>query len=403
MLNDKQIKALKPKEKVFSLVDGLGLSIQVEPSGSKLWRFRFTFEGKQKLMSLGKYPDVSLLQARDRLQESRKLVASGINPTVHKKAVKEAIVQAQTNNFESVAREWFEFWSINKSPRHAGYVIRRLESDVFPFIGNRPAHEIQPVELVALTKKMCERKAFDLAYRVFSNIGQIYGWAITNGKAQRNPIRDIKPCDIIPQCKHVNYARIEESELPQLVRDIEDYQGRPLTRLAMMLMLNTFVRTSELIGARAEDFDLDVKRQWRIPARVENEKGVKTYGMKMESTHIVPLSRQVIDIVKRIQKNNNNNENLFPSVKGDGKVMSNNTILKALSTMGYKGVMTGHGFRGLASTVLHEQGYDHSHIEIQLAHSSRDEVSAAYNHALYLIPRAKMMQDWSDYLDKIKN
>jgi integrase len=167
-------------------------------------------------------------------------------------------------------------------------------------------------------------------------------------------------------------------------------------------MYNTFVRTSELIGARWQDFDME-KKQWKIPARIDDENGNKIYGMKMDSDHIVPLSKQVLSILERIRAISGENELLFPSTKGEGKSMSNNTILKALERMGYKGKMTGHGFRGLASTILHEQGYDHAHIELQLAHTERNAVSAAYNHALYISQRSKMMQDWSNYLDSLSN
>lgn len=400
MLNDTQLKALKPKEKVYNVTDSLGLSIQVETTGSKLWRFRYQFENKPKLISFGKYPDVSLLQARERRDEARKLVANGIDPSQHRKEVKTARHEAQANSFKQVSEEWYEHWQQDKHGRHADYVMRRLETDVFPAIGNRAISQIQAPEIVGVIKAIAGRGALDIAKRCHQTIGQIFRFAIAHGKAMRNPATDINPGDIIPPRRKENYARISEADLPKLIRAIHDYSGTPITRLAMLLMYNTFVRTSELIGARWQDFDLD-KNQWKIPARIDDENGNKIYGMKMDSDHIVPLSKQVLSTLERIRAISGDNKLLFPSTKGEGKSMSNNTILKALERMGYKGKMTGHGFRGLASTILHEQGYDHAHIELQLAHSERNAVSAAYNHALYLPQRAKMMQDWSNYLDSL--
>jgi integrase len=402
MLNDTQLKALKPKEKVYNVTDSLGLSVQVETTGSKLWRFRYQFENKPKLISLGKYPDISLLQARERRDEARKLVANGIDPSKNRKEVKSARLEAQANSFKQVSEEWYAHWQQDKHGRHADYVMRRLEADVFPVIGNRAISQIQAPEIVAVIKAIAGRGALDIAKRCHQTIGQIFRFAIAHGKATRNPATDINPGDIIPPRRKENYARINEADLPELIRSIHDYSGTPITRLAMLLMYNTFVRTSELIGARWQDFDLN-KNQWKIPARIEDENGNKIYGMKMDSDHIVPLSKQALSILERIRAISGENELLFPSTKGEGKSMSNNTILKALERMGYKRRMTGHGFRGLASTILHEQGYNHAHIELQLAHTERNTVSAAYNHALYLPQRTKMMQEWSDYLDSLMN
>ncbi len=400
MLNDTQLKALKPKNKVYNITDSLGLSIQVETTGSKLWRFRYQYENKPKLISFGKYPDISLLEARQRRDDARKLVANGIDPSQHRKDVKTAKIQAQENSFEKVAKLWHDHWKQDKHHRHIDYVWRRLEIDVFPEIGNRPTHEIQAPEVVAVVRKICDRKAYDIAKRVHGSMDQIFRYAIAHGHAPRNPASDIRPSDIIPPRKKKNFARISEANLPQLIRDINDYSGSPLTRLAMLLMLSVFLRTSELIGARWQDFDFSIN-QWKIPGRVEDEKGKKIYGMKMGEPHIIPLSRQVLSILERIKKISGEGALLFPSTKGEGKSMSNNTILKALERMGYKGDMTGHGFRGIASTILHEQDYNHKHVEVQLAHCERNTVSGAYNYAEYLPQRAKMMQEWSDYLDSL--
>jgi integrase len=217
--------------------------------------------------------------------------------------------------------------------------------------------------------------------------GQVFRYAIAHGMAERNPAGDVKPSDILPSRRQTNYARIDAKELPALLRAIEAYQGTPVTRLAIKLLALTFVRTGELIAARWDEFDLQAG-QWRIPAE----------RMKMRTEHIVPLSLQAIQILQVLYSITGHSKLLFPGERNHGKPMSNNTILKALERMGYKGRMTGHGFRGLASTILHEQGFDHAYIELQLAHQERNAVSAAYNHATYLKQRAKIMQWWSDYL-----
>jgi len=292
------------------------------------------------------------------------------------------------DSFEAVARKWWDSWKAARSGRHADYVKRRLESDVFPIIGHRPIAELGAAELVAMMKRIEERGALDIAKRSMQTCGQVFRYAIAHGKASRNPAADVRPSDVLPARKKKNYARVDGKELPELLRKIEVYQGASITRAALKLMAMTFVRTSELIGARWPEFDLDAAR-WDIPAE----------RMKMKTPHIVPLSIQAVTLLRALHTSTGGRAMLFPGERDPKKPMSNNTILKALERMGYKGRMTGHGFRGIASTLLHEQGFEHSHIELQLAHQERDAVSASYNHALYLGQRARMMQSWSDYLD----
>lgn len=390
MLTDTRVKTAKPREKVYKLTDERGLHLSVYPNGSKLWHLRYRIEGKERTASLGKYPEVSLAEAREKRDQMRKLIANDIDPVQSQKADKEAKKLAQTNSFEAVARTWFEGWKAARSPRHADYVIRRLEADVFPLIGSRPVSEIQAPELVKMMKAIQRRGALDIAKRCYQMTGQVFRHAIAHGIAERNPAVDVKPSDILPSRRQTNYARVEAKELPALLRAIEAYQGTPVTRLAIKLLALTFVRTSELIGARWDEFDLQA-RQWRIPAE----------RMKMRTEHIVPLSLQAIQVLQILHSITGKSELLFPGERNHGKPMSNNTILKALERMNYKGRMTGHGFRGLASTILHEQGFDHAHIELQLAHQERNAVSAAYNHATYLKQRAKMMQWWGDYLEHV--
>ena len=387
-LTETAIKKIKPSEKPFKLSDGKGLYLLVNPTGTKLWRWKYRVLDKEKVMPLGAYPDVSLAQARESMGNARKLHAAGDDPMAIRKSNKVATRTAAENSFETVARLWWAHWKPARSEQHAGQVMRRFEVNVFPKIGARPVSEIQAPELVAMLKAIEARGVNDLAKRALQTSSQVFRYAIAHGLAQRNPASDIKPSDVIASRKKQNLARIDGKELPDLLRHIDAYKGAAITRLAMRLMAMTFVRTTELIGARWAEFDLELAR-WDIPAE----------RMKMKTPHIVPLSAQAVNLLRTLQLITGHSLLLFPGERDHEKPMSNNTILKALDRMGYKGRMTGHGFRGVASTLLHEMGFDHAHIELQLAHQERDSVSAAYNHATYLTQRAKMMQDWSDYLD----
>jgi integrase len=384
-LTDVQIKRVKPRTKPYKVSDGAGLFLWVTPSGGKIWRWTYRHEGKAKLMTFGKYPDISLAQARERHAEARKLLATAIDPMAQRKAKKTAV----ENSFQNIAMLWQEHWQHGKSPRHVDYVKRRMEADILPSLGARPIEEIGAPELVAMTKAIEKRGAHDIAKRALETTGQVFRYAIAHGYAKRNPASEIRPSDILKSTRKVNYARVDAKELPGLLRSIEVYPGTHVTRLAMKLMTFTFVRTSELIGAKWEEFDIEAGR-WNIPAE----------RMKMRTPHIVPLAKQAGETLEILRSLSGESEWLFPGDRNAKKSMSNNTILKALERMGYKGRMTGHGFRGLASTILHEQGYPHEHIELQLAHAPRNAVSAAYNHALYLEPRSRMMQDWADFLEQ---
>ncbi len=386
-LTDTKISKAKPTDKPQKMGDGKGLYLLINPTGSKLWRWKYRVDGKEKLMTLGSYPELSLAQARVRHEDERRLLRVGTDPMAQRKAVKQARQIAADNSFATVAALWWKSWSAARSVRHAEYVLRRLNDDVFPVIGARPVAEIEAPELVRMIKLIEKRGALDIAKRALQTTGQVFRYAIAHGLASRNPAVDIKPGDVLASRKRENYARLDAKELPELLRRIDAYQGAPTTRMAMKLMSMTFVRTSELIGARWQEFDLDAGR-WDIPAS----------RMKMKTPHIVPLSMQAVEVLRTLALLTGERELLFPGERDHEKCMSNNTILKALDRMGYKHRMTGHGFRGIASTVLHEMGFDHAHIEIQLAHQERNSVSASYNHATYLTPRSTMMQSWSDYL-----
>jgi integrase len=388
-LTDTETKRAKAAEKAYSMGDGGGLYLWVKPTGGKLWRWSYRFEGKEKLMSFGKYPDVSLALARDRHAESRKLLDTGIDPMAQRKIEKKVLKVSSENSFQSITTQWLEHWQVGKSPRHVDSVRRRMAADILPCLGARPIAEIEAPELVAMANAIQDRGARDIAKRALETVGQVFRFGIAHGFAKRNPATEIRPSDILKSIPKTNYARIDAKELPTLLRRIEIYEGKQVTRLAMKLMAVTFVRTSELIGAKWAEFDLENAR-WDIPAE----------RMKMRTPHIVPLARQALEVLEMLRELSVNSELLFPGDLNAAQPMSNNTILAALARMGFKGRMTGHGFRGLASTILHEQGYAHDHIELQLAHAPRNAVSAAYNHALYLEPRARMMQDWADFLER---
>ena len=262
---------------------------------------------------------------------------------------------------------------------------------MLPSIGRVPVDDLTAAQVRDCVKAIEARGALDIAKRQLQKCSQIMRYAVAHDLASRNPVADVQPSDILPARKKRNYSRVDAGDLPQLLRDMDSYTGGEHTRLALQFMALTFVRTSELIGARWDEFDIDAAR-WNIPAE----------RMKMRSPHIVPLSTQALAVLRQLQAISYGRDFVFPADTGKPTHMSNNTILYALYRMGYRGRMTGHGFRGVASTILHEQGWPHAHIELQLAHQERDAVSAAYNHALYLAQRAEMMQAWGDHLDALR-
>lgn len=395
-LTDLAVKGAKPKDKPYKMGDAGGLYLYVTLAGGKLWRLAYRFDGKQKTLAVGAYPDVSLASARERRDAARKLIASEppIDPSDARKTAKAKNEANKNNTFELWAGKWWQHWQAGKSERHAGYVKRRLELDVYPVIGSRPINDITAYEIVDTIKAIAARGALDIAKRSHQTIGQVFRHAIAHGKEShttRNPASEVKPSDIIETRAQVNYARVGVDELPKLLRAIDNSASTPVTRFAIRLIALTFVRTSELIGARWGEFDLDAGL-WRIPPE----------RMKKKTPHIVPLSTQVIEIINMLKELTGNGEFLFPNQNDRRKTMSNNTILKALEVMGYKGRMTGHGFRGIASTQLNEMEYDEKHIEIQLAHLVGNATQRAYDHAKHIPARTVMMQAWADYLDELK-
>ena len=390
-LTDVAARNTKPGERPQKLFDGHGLYLLVQPQGTKLWRLKYRFAGKEKLLSFGSYPEVSLKEARQKRDRAREQLRNGDDPSQLRKEAKATQLLAATSAYEAIARAWHQRWKTGKNLKHAAGVLSRLERDVFPSVGSKPFESVTAAQLVACALAIEARGAPEYAKRALQTAAQIGRYAVAHSIAARNAAADIKPADVLKPMKKVNYPRLDAAEVPQLLQRIEAYEGSPYTRGALRLMALTFVRTGELVGARWDEFDFGAA-QWRIPAE----------RMKMKTPHIVPLSRQAIAVLKELQPLRNLSTLVFPGERDHDKPMSNNTILFALYRMGYHSRMTGHGFRGVASTVLHELGHQHDLIELQLAHQERNAVSAAYNHATYLPQRAKMMQAWADHLDALK-
>jgi integrase len=374
------------------LADGQGMYLEVTPAGGKYWRLKYRLDGKEKVLALGVYPAVTLAQARKAREDARQTLSGGNDPLRVKRKIKVDQATARANTFEVVARQWWEGWRGTKTPRHADYVLRRLEADVFKKLGREPIGDLKASDFAAMARDVADRGALDIAQRLLQTSGQILRFAVARDYIERSPLTGLKPSDAeLPARRKQNYARLDAKEMSKLLLSIEGYRGTPPTRLAMKLMALTFVRTGELINAPWSEFDLD-KAEWRIPEE----------RMKMRTPHIVPLSPQAVEVLRTLHVQTGRNKLLFPGERDHEKPMSNNTILKALERMGFKGRMTGHGFRGVASTQLHEMGFPHHIIELQLAHQERNAVSASYNHAMHLAERRDMMNQWAAHLDAMR-
>jgi integrase len=394
-LTIREIENARCSGKPYKLADGGGLCLFVAPTGAKLWRWRYRFDGKEKTMSFGEYPLIGLKDARELHFAARKVLATGVDPMAERKAEGaakqrelEASQREAASSFENVARNWWAWWSIGKSPRHAETVMNRLEADVFPVIGHFFVDDISPRHIREILLTVETRGASDVAKRAHQTIGQIFRFAIARDLGSRNPAAEFKPRDILAATTSENFARVDEKDLPELLERMDNYNGDALTRFGLKLLAYCFPRTSELIEAPWTEFNLD-KARWEIPAE----------RMKMKTPHIIPLSRQAVEILRALKLLSGNGKLVFPGAKDKKTPMSNNTLLYALYRLGYEGRMTGHGFRGLASTILNENDFDDEHVDLQLAHMKRNKVSAAYNHAKYLKQRTEMMQWWADYLD----
>lgn len=390
-LTDAALRTAKPGEKPFKISDERGLYLLVAPSGGKLWRFDYRFAGKRKTISLGSYPDVALKQARERRDEARRLIADGVDPSENRKAAKSASTERAANSFEVIAREWFERMRPTWVASHSEKIIRRLERDIFPWLGSKGISDISAPELLGTIRKIEDRGRLETAHRALQNCGQIFRYAIATGRALRDPSAELRGA--LPPVRETHFASITNpEEVGALLRAIDGFTGTFIVKAALKLSPLVFVRPGELRRARWEEIDLDTK-EWRY------------FVTKTRSEHLVPLSTQAVAILQDLHPLTGRNQWVFPGMRDHQKPMSEAAINAALRRMGYdtKTEITGHGFRAMARTILHEELHIKPEIiEHQLAHRVPDALGTAYNRTKFLKERRSMMQQWADYLDRIK-
>lgn len=385
-LTDATVKTAKAGKKTRKISDGHGLFIQINPSGTKYWRYSYRFHDKQKTLAIGVYPDTSLAVARKLHQQAREQLAAGQDPAAERKAAKITAQDANKNTFEAVAREWIGKKAHEWSADHTKRVLHSLETDIFPFVGSHPIADIDAPELLRTLRRIENRGALETLSKVKQRCGAVFRYGIATGRCDRDVSADLKGA--FATRKSVSHAALAETDLPEFFQALASYDGDGRTALALELILLTMVRTAELREATWGEFDLP-GATWRIPAE----------RMKMDEQHIVPLSQQALAILAQLQPGAGL---VLPSLVKPSIPISENTLLFALYRMGYHGRATVHGLRGTASTILNEQGWRADVIERQLAHGEHDNVRAAYNHAQYLDERRLMMQHWADYLDGLK-
>lgn len=384
-----QIRRAKPEAKAYTLGDGQGLSLLIEPNGSKSWRFRYRFAGKPKMISLGVYPTITLADARSRRDDARKLVAEGKNPSEVRKEQKIALQTESESAFEKIATEWHQMKSAKWSEGYASDIMEAFQNDIFPYVGTRPIGEIKPLELLNVLRKIEKRGALEKMRKVRQRCSEVFRYAIATGRAEFNPAADLSSALDVHQSNHFPFLKADE--IPDFLRALDGYTGSKLVQIATKLLMITGVRTIELRAALWSEFDLD-NAIWEIPAE----------RMKMRRAHLVPLSTQALDLLNELKIMSGNYRYVFPGRNDPNKPMSEASINQTIKRLGYDGKLTGHGFRHMMSTLLHEKGFDSVWIETQLAHVDKNSIRGTYNHALYIERRANMLQWYSDYLWNVK-
>ena len=387
-----EVKQAKPGDKDRKLADGGGLFLLITRSGAKYWRYKYRYVGREKLLALGIYPDVSLADARKRHQAARERLAQGIDPSEVRKVEKLTRHQAAAESFEAIAREWFATKQRNKSEGHRKRTERMLEKDLFPHLGARPITAITAPELLAVLRNVEGRGAIDIAHRARQVAGRVFRYAVATGRAERDPTGDLRDALKPRHAKH-RAAITEATEVGHLLVAIDGFQGTPVVKAALQLSALLFQRPGEIRAMEWSEINWEAQR-WELPAA----------RMKMEQPHIVPLSRQAQDILRELQRLTGRGRFVFPNARGGSRSLSENGVRTALRTMSYDNdTMTPHGFRAMARTLLDEVlGYRVDWIEHQLAHAVRDANGRGYNRTAHLAGRAEMMQGWADYLDKLK-
>lgn len=391
-LTDTKVRNAKPQANEVKFFDGGGLFLLVTPSGGKLWRLKYRFEGKERQLTFGSYPEVSLATARLKRDTAREQIAAGIDPGEVRKAKKAAKVTQEENSFEVVAREWHKKFSSTWTDGHAVTIMSRMERDLFPWLGAKPIGEIRAPELLAALRRVESRGALETAHRIRTIAGQVFRYAVATGRAERDPAADLRGA-LPPTSKNHHAAITEPKEVAALLRAIDGYQGGFVVKCALQLAPLVFVRPGELRQAEWAEIDLDAA-EWNIPAE----------RMKMKVAHLVPLPAQALAILRELNGLTGNSRYVFPSGRSFVRPMSNNAVNAALRRMGFeKDEMTGHGFRAMARTILDEVlQIRPDYIEHQLAHAVRDPNGRAYNRTAHLAERRKMMQTWADYLEQLK-
>lgn len=390
-LTNTAIKNTKPRDKAYKLFDGAGLYLEISPKGGKWWRLKYRYNGKEKRISLGVYPDISLKKARERRSDMRKLLTDNIDPSTHRQALKASRVEEQANSFEVVAREWLARYASKWSESHSKRLLRSLEKDIFPWLGATPITEITAPKLLGALQRIEQRGAIETAHRALSNCSQIFRYAIATGRSESDTAADLRGA-LSPVQKDHFAAIVEPEKVGALLRSFDQYQGSFIVQCALKLAPLVFVRPGELRQAKWADIDLE-QAEWRYLVT------------KTKTDHIVPLSTQAVQILQELHPLTQNSEYVFPSARSNKRPMSDNAILSALRRLGIaKDEMTGHGFRAMARTILDEVlKVRPDYIEHQLAHAVRDPNGRAYNRTAFLPERKQMMQDWADYLDGLKN
>ncbi|MEQ4694556.1 tyrosine-type recombinase/integrase [Providencia manganoxydans] len=389
-LTVKQIDSSKPKEKNYKLSDGGGLYLLVKTNGGRYWRLKYRIDGKEKLLAIGIYPTVTLADARRKRDDAKRLLADGIDPNQQRKEQKQASKIDSVNTFKNIALEWYEGRKDRWSVGYRDDMMDAFEKDVFPYIGNRPIAEIKPMELLEVLSIMEKRGATEKLKKVRQRCGEVWKYAIITGRAEYNPAPDLASA-FVPH-KREHYAHLSVSELPEFLSSIDKYMGSQIVRVALRVLILTGVRPGELRKAEWSEINFDTG-VWEIPAE----------KMKMRRPHIVPLSEQVIDLLKQIHPISGSYQYIFPSRTDYRKHISDMALNTMIRRMGYSGRATGHGFRHTMSTILHEQGYNTAWIETQLAHVDKNSIRGTYNHAQYIDGRREMLQWYADYMDALEN
>ncbi len=389
-LNARTVETSRPKDKSYKLSDGGGLYLLVNTNGSRYWRLKYRVAGKEKLLSLGVYPDVSLADARAKRDEAKRTLAAGGDPGEVKQTEKQAKILAVSNSFEALATEWHEHKRPNWSQGYADDILEYLQKDVFPFIGKRAIAEIKAAEMLTVLRKMEQRGVLDKLKKTRQACRQIFTYAVITGRAEHNPVVDLAGALKAPKQKHFPHLLTEQ--IGDFLRALSEYTGSRVTQNATRLLMLTGTRTIELRAAEWAEIDSE-KGIWQIPAE----------RMKMRRPHVVPLSVQAKSLLEEIHQLTGRGKYVFPGRNDAGKPMSEASINQVIKRIGYDGKATGHGFRHTMSTILHEQGYNTAWIETQLAHVDKNSIRGTYNHAQYLDGRREMLQWYADYMDALEN